>query len=342
MTFRPIPWPSGPFAVSRSRGIGLFAMNAAFTAILGVLAFSMLYLLATQVTADDRALIRAGLGAGTPDASLTIGDIQCRRRGKGEVKGLRNQECMITVLGDSEPAYLHVFLWSVPTADTARPVRLGDRIALRLSGKQTWLHLLDIALNLAVLSFILAMAASYWLLPWAEWAPLRRPPEGSRIISVDLLDRAMISRNSARWRLAYDHDGQRRYARATICDPPILSCGTVTRGAALLLPNGQARMLVHGLKPLDIPPERRAAAEAEVDRQFNAHRPPVSVGFDSFLASLPPGRERDYVAAWREAWEGRDVPQINAALERRYAASRGLKPHVVDALLARCRAYVHG
>lgn len=248
---------------------------------------------------------------------------------------MRRVVCTAAIPGGST---VTVQMMRSPPPRTVSAVRLGSRPALKLPRAEGALLLLDAALWLAALLLIAAFVAKA-LTRWSPWAPLRRLPEGARLIALDLLDRQMIDRSSARWRFAYDNAGRRHHATDVICRPPLLSCGVVSRGAGVLLPGGSVRMLTHGFAPLAICPARRAAAERAITDRFDAPRAMPDAALDRWVETLHIG-ERAYVAAWRDAWTAQGLAEVNAALERRHQAASRLPVTSVDMLLRRCRSYV--
>lgn len=338
-----IPWPHGPFRVSWRANAPMALLR--MVAIGGA---SCLLLVTAAAAPDawrtgDRDALATGLGFGRTDPALAVEALTCRNRNRGETVSMRRLLCtaLIRDRGVAVAVQVQVMRRGL-TRDAVSAVRLGGRPALVLPRGEAALLRIDALLWIGALLLIATLLAKAAAARWSPWAPLRPPPPGSRIIGIDLLDRQLLDRSSARWRFAYDHDGCRHYGADVICRAPLLPCGVVSRGAGVLLPDGRVRMLTRGFAPLAIPAAVRAAAEAEIARRFDAGRSAPGTGLEDLLAALPPGAQRDYVAAWRDAWTGRSVAAVEAALECRHRAGSRLCRTVVDRLQQRCRSLVPG
>ncbi|MDQ4087361.1 MAG: hypothetical protein M3177_05030, partial [Pseudomonadota bacterium] len=164
----------------------------------------------------------------------------------------------------------------------------------------------------------------------------------ARIVDVDLLRRVMLDKRRARWDYAFDLDGRRHLATEVIDLPPVLTDGVVSRGAALVAPNGRAMLGTSNFAELGLPLAERERMTAQITALFDAVRPPLRDEYHGLVAVSRPGPERDYVEAFRDAWNAPDVPTANAAIERRHNAALALSRETVDGLLRDCRSMISG
>ena len=144
--------------------------------------------------------------------------------------------------------------------------------------------------------------------------------------------------------------GRRRFARS-LPGGPLQLDGVVTRGAALMAPDGKAWLILNNFWPL-------ALAEADAKRimdetlafgpasarrclLWRASRRAGAARLAAIERNLAEGNaQRAYVLAWRLVWDYVDAATAEKALQLRSRAGAKLGAKMTRAALAACRELV--
>lgn len=242
-------------------------------------------------------------------------------------RGIRHQ-CTIRIRGAISTDYEFRTGYSAAYAP-GRVVRIGTMVAVAWPG---WVMLERLtSFGTTVVIGLLLSALGLFILRELRRARSFERPD-ARIVDVDLLCRKLL-KQGALWHFAYDFHGRRVIGQETVLADPILTDGVVTRGAAIIAPDGKAQLLTQATTGIALPTEAIAA-------HFHAYRPPLTPGFAGLVAAAHEGSERDYVAAYGRAWHDPDVAEVNRAIIARHDAALSLDRARVDALLRQCRSFI--
>jgi hypothetical protein len=282
----------------------------------------------------DLADLAASIGFGRTIEGARVDSMWCNpasRKYWFEGSRTKRNVCDVRIRGAISHDY--AFRTGYTTArDPGRVAMVGERVAVAWPAGLMATRLISFGVTLVVGSLVF-LAGLFTLGEVRKTGHFIGP--GARIVDVDLLRRKMLARGAV-WDFAYDLGGERRYASALVNHDPVITDGVVTRGAAILSPDGEAQLLTVN----DAAPALDEGTKAAIARAFNAARPALGRDFEEFVQRVGPGPERDYLVAYGRAWHDPDIEQINAAIRRRHDTALALPVERVDRLLRDCRSFV--
>ena len=299
--------------------------------IIGVLAFAD----APRQLALDTL---ASLGLGTPREGAQLTGISCSyHRGTGRLE-LNEHRCSVVVQDGRARLRIDLRAGEAPTrADAGDVVTILGAPAIPWRAGVMWSRWAQM-LPLAIPFLLLVPLAAAGTQAGVRLSRRLRVIGAGEPVAADLLRRrAGKDQRIARWDIAFDHAGRRRYARVETPAMPVLLDGVATRGVALVTPGGSAELLQDGGWPLTLDARTAEWLTARSAAMRFAVRP-LAPGLAAMAETLPQGAERDYAHALDQVWHAGTEAASHAAFEALQAAAARLPPARIDALLQSLRS----